>query len=416
MKKLENLATLLGALPAHDGVVMHSGAAHPSVLAGLLAASAEALHGRRVYTLMPQGPVAYAQAPARDALALSTFLPGASMRAAMDAGRVEPLRRPLSAIPAAIASGEFPVGAVLLRVSPPDTQGRVCLALSVDYMLQAVKSARLVVAEIDPTVPQAHGNCWINARRIDAFVDAVDGASVVAPVQGDEVDSMIAGHVASLIEDGAVLQLGVGSLPDQVLARLTHARHLGLHTGIFSDSAQRLIEQGVIDNSTKAVFRGVSVATMALGTADAYRFLDRNPAVEMHPCSVTHARDVLLQLGKLCAINSALQVDLDGRVNAEWVGERRVSLPGGLPDFARAASSMPQGRSIIALRATGRGGRSNIVANLDGKGLASLEAGEVDFYVSEFGVAAVRGASPAARRAALISIAAPDARDALQAA
>jgi len=412
MRPLTHLGDLLGTLPAGEGITLHSGAAHPTVLAGQLAEAAGALGGRRVHALMPCGPVPYADAPARDHLDIATFLPGAGLRAAMDAGRVQAWRKPLSTAPGLFARGACPAGAVLLRIAPPDEAGRASLGVAVDYMPAAIRAARLVVAEIDPAMPRVAGPGWLDAGRIDACVEAAGGPHEMPPAQADAVDDAIAGHVVSLLGDGAVLQLGVGSLADRILSRLGHLRHLGLHTGIIGGGAQALIEQGVIDNSTKEVLPGVSVATMALGSAAFYAFLDRNPAIELHPCSLTHGGPTLRRLSRLHAINSALQVDLHGRVNAEWAGARRVSLPGGLADFARAAASLPNGRSIVALRACGRGGASAIVPELATQP-CSLAQQEVDCYVTEYGVASVRGASPEERRKALVAIAHPEHRDAL---
>lgn len=417
MKLLGHPTEIIGriaSLPPDEGVVVHSSAAHPSQLAAGMAEGASSLRGRRVYALMPYGALPYADAPARDQLELAAFLPGAGLRRAMDAGRVVPLRMPLSSIPAAIAARELKVGAVLLRVSPPDASGRVSLGVSVDYMPEAIAAARFVFAEIDPLMPRPYGAAWMDARRIDGYMAAIDTPHAVPSAAADEIDRTIADHVASLVEDGATLQLGVGSLPDRVLAQLEHHRHMGLHTGIIGDGERALIERGVIDNSRKRLFTGVSVATMAVGSAALYRFVDANPLFEMHPCATTHSADVLRRLDTLCAINSALQVDLEGQVNAEWAGSRQVSLPGGLTDFARAASSLPKGRSIIALRATHKSGASNIVARLAEPKMCSLTASEVDFVVTEHGVASLRGASASERCAALIAVAAPEHREALR--
>ncbi|HYG41977.1 MAG TPA: acetyl-CoA hydrolase/transferase C-terminal domain-containing protein [Bordetella sp.] len=412
MQRLVHLSEFLRDVLPQECIVIHSGAAHPTVLARQLAESAHMLRGHYVHTLLPYGPIPYAQAPARDHLELSTFLPGAGLRPALDAGRLHAMRQPLSEAPR-LFNASNPVGAVLLRVSTPDEAGRVSLGVAVDYMPAALRVARQVVAEVDPAMPRTAGDAWLNVGSIDAFVDAVDGPHEVLPAQPDIVDEAIAGHVAGLVDDGAVLQLGVGSLPDQVLAKLGHLKHLGLHTGIIGDGARALIERGTIDNSTKEVLPGVCVATMAVGTRDFYRFMDRNPAIELHPCSVTHSQQVLRRLGCLHAINSALQVDLHGRVNAEWAGSRQVSLPGGLPDFSRAAAALAGGRSIIALRACDRKGRSAIVADLPAERSCSLQPSEVDCYVTEYGVAAVRGGSADDRRKALIAIAHPEHRGAL---
>jgi 4-hydroxybutyrate CoA-transferase len=408
---MNDLDGLLEGMGPQESIVVHSAAAQPTVLARWLADSAPLLKGRRVHALLPQGPVPYAQAPARDHLELTTLLPGPGLRPALDAGRLHALRMPLSEAPRLLEADS--VGVVLLRVSPPDESGRVNLGVSVDYMHAALSSARRVIAEIDPSMPRTSGQAWLNADRIDMFLDAVDGPHEMIPGQPSALDEAIAGNVAGLLADGAVLQLGVGSLPERVLARLDHLKHLGLHTGIIGDGARRLIERGIIDNSTKGILPGVSVATMALGSRGFYAFMDRNDEIELHPCSLTHSGQVLRSLGRLHAINSALQVDLLGRVNAEWAGSRQVSLPGGLPDFARAAAASGDGRSIIALPACDRNGRSTIVPELPHGRASSLQPADVDFCVTEYGVAPIRGCSAAARRKALIAIAHPAHRDAL---
>lgn len=414
MKPLTSLSGLLQGLPPTHGIVMHSGAAHPTVLARLLAEAAEELQRRQVHVLMPCGPIPYAEASIAENLQLTTPMPGSGLRKAMDAGLVTLVHEPLSALARRFEQRAHDVGAVLLRTSPPDSDGRVSLGVSVDYMPEAIAAARFVVAEIDPKMPRTGGHRWLPVQRIDAFVDAIDGPHTVELSESDAVDDAIATNIASLVNDGDTLQLGVGSLPDRVLAKLSSHKHLGLHTGIIGDGAYRLFEQGVLDNSNKEVCRGISVATMALGSAQLYRLLNANRAVEIQPCSITHAADVLARLRRLCAVNSALQVDLDGRVNVEWAGARRVSLPGGLTDFAQAASAHARGRSIIALRSTARNGASNIVSALSRSVPCALGPDDVNYFVTEFGVAAVRELTSERRRRAIATIAHPAHREALQ--
>jgi len=415
MRRLTGAADLLGLLAplgADAAIVLHSAAAEPTVLARWLAESAAALPGRRVHTLMPMGAAPYAAEPACLSLRLATFLPGVGLRTAMNSGHVHALRHALSEVPRLFERGMLRADAVLLRVSPPDADGQVSLGVAVDYMPAVLAQARCVIAEIDASMPRTCGVSRFAARRIDAFVEGVDGPHAVAAAAADDAELRIARHVASLVEDGAVLQLGVGALPDRVLAELGHMQHLGLHTGIIGEAARALIESGVIDNSRKLVRPGVSVATMALGSQAFYEFLHDNPAVELHPCSFTHGAETLRALPSLCAINSALQVDFAGCVNAEQVGARRISLPGGLPDFAHAAAAAPCGRSIIALRATTSSGvgssvRSNIVASLPVGQAPTLLPEAVDFVVTEHGIAALRGATGQQRRKALMAIAHP---------
>jgi 4-hydroxybutyrate CoA-transferase len=343
-------------------------------------------------------------------------MPGLGLRQAALAGSVNLLRHTVFDWPALFAKGDLRADVLMLQVSPVDADGRVSLGVSVDFMQAALASARCVVAEINPDMPNTCGDSRFLAERIDWFVptnQAVQTAKVLAP---DAVDQRIAEHVAGLVGDGAVVQIGMGSLPEGVLARLGHLRHLGLHTGIFTDGMQALMESGVVDNSTKRFKPGVSVSTMAGGSADLYRYMHRNHAVEMHPCDVTHGPQVLAQMDGFCAINSALQVDLAGCVNAEWVGSRRISLPGGLPNFAQGAMQAKKGLAIIVMRSLyGPDQRSSIVAQGAAPGPPTLLGDGYHCLVTEHGVAHVHGLSPRERAQAIARVAHPMWRDDLMA-
>lgn len=418
MKRLDAVGPLLARLGSGCTVVLHSACAEPAFLARQVAEHASAMRGVHLVTLMPMGDAPYGEpAPSAD-LDVATFFPGRGLRAALNAGRVRALRHPLSAIPALFDSGAMKADVVLLQVSTPDDTGQVSLGVSVDYMRAVLAQSPLIVAEINPRMPQTCGDTRLPVSQIDWFVDAGGPPQDVPPALADEVDQRIARNVAGLVRDKAVLQVGIGSLPDCVLGQLGHLKHLGLHSGIVTDAVRPLIESGAIDNSTKRRFPGISVTTMAAGTQSFYEFLHRNPAIEFHPCSLTHSAQVLAEMDGLCAINSALQVDLAGQVNGEEVGGRKVSLPGGLPDFAAGAVSARGGVSIVALRSTfGRSGSattlSNIVAQFDTNTPVTVPSSAVDFIVTEYGVAPVRGASHGERAAALVAVAHPDHRDEL---
>lgn len=420
MRHLDDVGALLAARLQRGGtVVLHSGFAEPILLARQLAAQAEALRGVQVLSLMPMGEAPYGQPGPAAQLDVATFFPGKGLRAALDAGRARALRHPLSAIPGLFERGEIKADVLLLQVSPPNDSGHVSLGISLDYMRAVLAQRPLVVAEINPRMPRTCGDTRWPVEQIDWFVEGGEGPQQVSPGAADTVDQQIARHVAGLVRDGAVLQIGIGSLPDAVLAQLGHLKHLGLHSGIVTDAVRPLIEAGVIDNSTKTFMPGVSVTTMAGGTQAFYDFLHRNPAIEFHPCGLTHNAQVLTGIDGLCAINSALQVDLSGQVNAETVNGRKVSLPGGLPDFAAGAARSRGGLSIVALRSSfGKPGTdrttSNIVARLDDDAPASVPAADVDFIVTEHGAAPVRGVSPRERAAGLVAVAHPDHREALK--
>ena len=412
MKRLEDPGAFLASLPADATLVLHSGFAEPRGLARALAQHAAAMRRVRVLAMMPMGEAPYAEPAPAAHLALHTFFPGKGLRAALDTGRVRALRHPLSAIPGLFSCGEWRADVLMLQVSPPDETGQVSLGVSVDYMRAVLAQRPVIVAEINPRMPRTCGATLLPASSIDWFVDATEGPQEMAPAAADEVDARIAHNVASLVRDGAVLQVGIGSLPDRVLGSLGHLRHLGLHSGIVTDAVRPLIESGALDNSTKRTNAGVSIATMAGGTQAFYDFLHRNPAIGFHPCSATHAAATLAGIDGLCAINSVLQVDLGGRSNAETAGGRRIALPGGLPDFATGARRARGGVSILALRSTaGKSGASSIVARLGDT--ITLEADQVDFVVTEYGIASLHAGDAEARAAALLAVAHPGHRETL---
>lgn len=415
MKRLQDVGTFLATLDAGCTVVLHSGFAEPARLARLLAEHSASLRGVHLLTLMPMGDAPYGGAVPTAQLDVATFFPGSGLRSALNAGRVRALRYPLSAIPVLFANNVMKADVVLLQVSPPDDTGHVSLGVSVDYMRAVLAQSPIVVAEVNPRMPHTCGDTHVHVSRIDWFIEATDAPQELTLTNPDEADEQVARHVAGLVSDGAVLQVGIGSLPDRVLARLGHLKHLGLHSGIVTDAVRPLIEAGVIDNSTKKLFPGISVATMAGGTQAFYDFLHRNREIEFHPCSLTHDAEVLAGIDGLCAINSALQVDLAGHVNAEEADGRRISLPGGLPDFAVGASRARAGISIVALRASfGKGRASNIVARFDEGVPVTILPSAVDFVVTEYGVAPLRGVSDQDRAAVLIAVAHPDYREFLQ--
>lgn len=415
MKRLDDVGALLATFGEGSTVVVHSGCAEPPLLARAVAEHATSMHGVNLVTLMAMGSAPYAEPGPASELRLATFFPGKGLRAALSAGRVRPLRYRLSAIPGLFDSRAMKADAVLLQVSAPDETGHVTLGISVDYMRAVLAQSPVVIAEINPRMPRTCGDTRLAVSEIDWFVDATEAPQEVPPAKADAVDEQIARNVAGLVRDGAVLQVGIGSLPDAVLGQLGHLKHLGLHSGILTDAVRPLIEAGVIDNSTKRRFPGVALTTMAAGTQSFYDFLDGNRAIEFHPCSLTHDASVLADIDGLCVINSALQVDLAGNVNAECVAGRRIALPGGLPDFAAGARRARGGISIVAIRSSfGKKGASNILPRLGAETPVAVGFEDVDFVVTEYGVAALHGVSARERAATLVAVAHPQHREALE--
>jgi len=365
-----------------------------------------------VYAMMPMGATPYAAADLKGHLAVRTFFPGKGLREAVNDGRAELIRAPVSAIPPMFSQGLIKADVLLLQVSSPDSDGKVSLGLSVDYMPAVLAQNPIIVAEINPAMPHTCGDSCISVEQLDYVVDArTPPLALPAAGPADETDRRIAEHVAGLIGHGAIIQLGIGSIPDLVLGHLGHLRDLGIHSGIITDAVRPLIERGVVNNATKRRFTGKTVTTMAAGTPDFYKYLHQNPLIEFHPCSLTHDADELAAIDDLCAINSVLQVDLDGQANAEQIDGRIISSLGGLPDFARGASVAKGGRSIITLRSSSRDGTSsNIMAKFPDGGPVTVAANDVDFVVTEYGVASIRGLGPLERARALIEVAHPNHR------
>jgi 4-hydroxybutyrate CoA-transferase len=322
----------------------------------------------------------------------------------------------LSRIPGLFDRRELSASMVFLQVSTPDPDGQVSLGVSVDYMQAVLRQKPVVIAEINARMPRTSGDSRFHISDIDWYIDTDHMPCAVPPQESDAVDAKIARNVASLIGDGSVLQVGIGTLPQLVLGQLHHLQHLGFHGGMISDAARPLIECGIIDNSRKKHFPGVSVTSMAVGSHAFYDFLDGNTAIAFHPCDVTNSREMVADTERFVAVNSALQVDLAGYANAEKANGRMVALPGGLPDFATAAARATNGLSIIAMRSSFGGGRfSNIVASC-ATDERTLGPGDITHVVTEYGIAVVRDARPGQRADNLVAIAHPKFHDVLRAA
>lgn len=332
-----------------------------------------------------------------------------------DRGLLEVMPERYSRLPQLFADGTVRADVVLLQLAPGNGGRRPSLGLANDYNIDAARRARLVIAEVNPAMPWTHGAGLPQDIRIDHWVQAECAPLTLPPTAAGAVEEAIGTHVAGLIPDGATLQAGVGSLQDTVFLQLRTHRDLGLHSGVFGDAAAQLVQGGAITNMRKGLDAGVSVTNTVSGSADLYRWIDANPAVEVRSGRYTHAAGVLARIKCLHAINGALEVDLTGQVNSESVGGRQRGGIGGLLDFCHAArQSESGGRAITVLPATADGGRkSRIVVNLQGNP-ATVGRGDVDVVVTEFGVADLRHATLTQRAERLIAIAAPAFREPLR--
>ncbi len=412
MKQLEKFEDLLTIIKRGSRIVIHSAAAEPRWLEEELATWGPNVGELEIYMLSPMKTVPFASL-APDYLKIHAWVPGHGLRGVAGADSIEYYRHPLSRIPDLYLAGSARADVLFLHVSPPDRYGRMSLGVSVDYMPAVLATHPIVVAEVDPNMTRTSGDTIVIEDQIDYWFSTEEGPLVVPPPPIDEGERRIARMVANLISDGAILQTGVGSIPDAVLHELASnpPRDLGIHTGIFTDGVVELAATGNVTNATKPHSYRKMATAMAWGTPALYEYLDDNEDVEFRSCSFTHDAKVLLEMEHLYAINSALQIDLTGRVNAEYLNGRVISAPGGLPDFAAAARSAAKGYSIIALRSTSRDGKTSNITSAFGPDVpVTLPPGELDFVVTEFGIADLRSLSPSGWAKALINVAHPDFR------
>lgn len=315
-----------------------------------------------------------------------------------------------SQLPELIRSGALRIHVVMLQVSPPDEHGRYSLGLAREYLVEALKHARAIVAEVHPDVPWTYGGPFLRAADIDLLVASDTPFPDAAETTPGPVEQAIGQHVASLVEDGATLQTGIGAIPDAVMAALHDKRDLGVHTGSIGDGIAALCEAGVVTNARKTIDAGITVGGVIIGSARVRRFAHRNPALELRGTEYTHNPHVLRRIERFTAINSAVEVDLTGQVNAEVVGGTYVGAVGGVGDFLRAAQASRGGVPIVALPSTA-GAHSRIVTKLSGP--VTVPRSDACVIVTEYGIADLRGLSLAQRVPKMIAIAHPDHRERL---
>lgn len=332
-----------------------------------------------------------------------------SLKNVARAGKLSIIPIHMSQIGMAIETGTLACDVAMIQVSPADEHGYHSCGLTGDHVSAAVRKARLVIAEVNEAVPFTHGEV-IHASEIDVAIP-VDYVPVeFMTTRGSEVEVKIANYCASFIGDGAVLQIGIGALPNAVLRQLSDRRDLGLHSGLMSDGCIDLVEAGIMTNARKEIDVGKSVASSLVGSQRLYRFAHRNKGIRICADRYTHSAEVLARLSRLVTVNSALEVDLSGQVNAEVAGGAYIGAAGGQVDFIRAGARSPGGRGIVALPSTAKHGSiSRIVSRLGGP--VTTSRADADVIVTEYGTAELQGRSLKERARRLIAIAHPAFRE-----
>ncbi|NQW79676.1 MAG: acetyl-CoA hydrolase/transferase family protein [Polaromonas sp.] len=339
------------------------------------------------------------------------FFFGAASRAGGIAGWTDFIPSYFSEMPSLIERSQMAADVVMAMASPMDSHGYFSISLGADYTMAAIKKARVVVLEVNPNVPYAHGNCHVHISQVTALVESQEPVLEVGLPKIGPVQEAIGKYVADMIDDGSTLQIGYGGIPDAVVMQLTSKHDLGIHTEMIGDGILTLIESGAVTNRKKNYLPGKTVATFALGSQKLYRYMDRNPALEMHPVDFTNDPFLAAQNDNLVTINATLQIDLLGQCGSESLAHLPYSGTGGQSDFVRAANRSRGGKSFIVLPSTAKDDSiSRIVPLLSPGTHVSTSKNDINYVVSEFGVAQLRGKSAKQRAAELIAIAHPDFR------
>ena len=398
-----------------DRVVIGHACGEPPTLVEALVARAPELSNVEIVHMVAMGPAKFAQPGMEKSFRHNALFVGSTTRKAVEEKRADFTPCFFSEIPRLFKNKILPVDVMLLQVTSPDEQGFCSYGVSVDYTKTATECARTVIAQMNNCLPRT-GGAKIHLDAIHFIVEHDEALIELKPPKIGETEKTIGENIAGLIPDGATLQLGIGAIPDAVLLFLTDKKDLGIHSEMFSDGVVVLAEAGVITNRKKTINTGKFMAAFLMGTKRLYDFVNNNPDVQLQSVDYINDPYIIGLHDNMISINSALQVDLMGEVNAEMIGTKQFSGVGGQVDFIRGASRSLSGKSIIALPSTASGGKiSRITCELDRGAAVTTSRNDVHYVVTEYGVAELRGKSLRERAKALISISHPDFRESLTA-
>ncbi len=338
----------------------------------------------------------------------NSFFVGDNTRGSVNSGLADYTPIFLSRIPKLFQDKMIPIDVALIQTSLPDQNGFVSLGISVDICMDAVENASLVIAQVNRCMPRVHGDSFINIKNIDFLIDHEEELLEFNPKPPDEITNKIGQYVASIINDGDTLQVGYGRMPGAILGNLSEKNNLGIHTELFTDSMGDLLRKGVIDNSRKNINKGKTVTAFCMGKKETYEYINDNPLLEFRRISFTNNPLVIAQNNNMAAINAALQIDLTGQATADSIGSQFYSGIGGSADFMRGAILSPGGKTILVLQSTAQGGEvSRILPFLDEGTGVTLNRGDINYVVTEYGIAYIHGKNIRERAMDLIAIAHP---------
>ncbi|GHA23898.1 4-hydroxybutyrate CoA-transferase [Salinimicrobium marinum] len=407
-------AEAVARVKSGNRIFFHGAAMTPNVLIDALCDRYKELQEVELIQIHTEGNARYTQAPYREAFITNSCFVGSNVREAANSAYGAYIPIFLSEVHLLFRKNILPLDVAFIQVSPPDSHGFCSLGVSVDITLPAVQTAKKIIAQINPNVPRTHGDGIIHVSKIDAAIEVDEPIHSHALTTPTEVERQIGKHVAELVEDGATLQMGIGGIPNVVLSNLMNHKRLGIHTELFSDGILPLVEKGIITGEEKEIKTGKIVTCFAMGSPKLYDFVNDNPLVHFKEAAYTNDTAIIRRNPKVTAINSAIEIDLTGQICADTIGKYQYSGVGGQMDFIRGASLSEGGKAIFALPSVTQKGISKIVPFLkEGAGVTTTRA-HVHYIATEYGVVNLYGKNLKQRAKALISIAHPDHREALE--
>jgi acyl-CoA hydrolase len=415
-KKLRTPEEALRCVQSGMRVYIHPGCAEPEVLVKALIARGPAVEDVEIVHLMTMGDAGYIAPELEGHFRHNAIFIGGNVRQAVNEGRADYTPVYLSEVEELFESGAMPLDVALIQVSPPDAHGFCSFGVGVDTTLTAAKVARYVVAQVNDQMPRTYGDSFIHVNDLDVVVETSQPLCELKKPEITDMHVAIARNVAGLIEDGSVIQTGIGGIPDAVLPFLMDRKDLGVHTELVSDSVIPLIEAGVINGARKNFKPRKVILGFVLGSKKLFDFVDNNPIFEFHPNAYTNDPGLIARNEKMVAINSALQIDLTGQVCSDSIGTYFYSGIGGQVDFLRGASRAKGGKPIIALSSTAKNGTVSRITPMLSPGAGVVTSrGLIRYVVTEYGVAYLHGKSIRERAKALIEVSHPKFREELYA-
>ncbi|MBA3986603.1 MAG: acetyl-CoA hydrolase/transferase family protein [Flavobacteriales bacterium] len=405
MKHYTSAEEALQLVKSGDRIFFQGAAMTPKVLIETLCNRYKELQDVEIIQMHTEGDALYSREPYCESFKVNSCFVGGNVRKMVNSKNGDYIPIFLSEVHLLFRRNILPLDVAFIQVSPPDKHGFCSLGTSIDVTLTAIQTAKIVIAQVNPNVPRTHGDGIIHINNIHAAVMVEQPIHSNLAKESTEIEKQIGYHVAQLVEDGATLQMGIGGIPNVVLANLINHKRLGIHTEMFSDGILPLIESGVITGEDKKIKRGKLVTCFAIGSPALYKFLDDNPMVHFKEAAYTNDTAIIRQNPKVTAINSAIEIDLTGQVCADTIGKMQYSGVGGQMDFIRGASLSEGGKAIIALPSVTNKGASKIVPFLkEGAGVTSTRA-HVHYIATENGIVDLYGKNLKQRAKALISIA-----------